>query len=140
LFGYQITPTVLQAETPWTLSLYWRFLTANQENLHSFVHIFNQGAFIAQHDGSMVEGPYPGIPGELSAYDLRAGTIVVEPHPMPALPTGVYTLHIGLYNWETKERLTATQPGDGQAGNDVSPSSYPSVLTITVRSPAESSD
>jgi hypothetical protein len=47
---------------------------------------------------------------------------------MPALPEGKYDLHIGLYDFDTQARLTATIKEDG----DVHTTDYPEVLTMTV--------
>lgn|GEM_PF-3268410 len=131
LFGYKITPTVPSVNAPWTLTLYWRLLTVTQKDIHSFVHLFAEEEFIAQHDGSLVAGPFPGTQGRLPEYDLQPGTIIVEPHPMPSLPSGDYTLYIGLYDFETQVRLTAV-PFSMLGTTVETPTSYPQVLTITV--------
>ena len=55
-------------------------------------------------------------------------TIIVESHPMPALPEGKYDLHIGLYDFDTQARLVAAVKEDGA----VHTTDYPEVITMTV--------
>jgi hypothetical protein len=128
LEGYQISPEPSAADRPWRLDLYWRLLVPTTMPIHSFVHVLQQGEFVTQHDGTLVEGEFPGTSGSLANHDLQAGTIIVESHPMPALPEGRYHLHIGLYDFNTKIRLTATIQEEG----DAHITDYPAVITMTV--------
>ena len=128
LEGYQISPEPPAADESWRLDLYWRLLAPTTTPIHSFVHVLRQEEFVTQHDGTLVAGEFPGTPGSLADYDLQAGTIIVESHPMPPLPEGKYDLHIGLYDFDTQARLAATVKEDGA----VHTTDYPEVLTMTV--------
>lgn len=103
LLGYDIEPSPLQANQPWRIILYWQVLSSTDEDIHVFVHLLDDsGELIGQHDGIMAQGRLP-------AYDLLPTTVVRDSHPLPSLPDGTYPLYIGLYRWETQERLSAIQ-------------------------------
>ncbi len=120
LLGYTLEMDTVPADTAWSLTLYWRLLSSVTKDTHAFVHILNdQGELVAQHDSAVVAGKFPN-------YDLQAGTIIPETHPLPPLQPGHYTVHIGLYDWATQARLQAIQDGHSV------PENSPKILGITV--------
>ncbi len=93
------------------LELWW---TAEKNppanNWTIFTHLLDsQGRLVTGDDGEPGQGSYPTVrwhPGELVVTEYQLF--------IPAdAPPGEYTIEIGLYNWQTGERLPlANQPGD----------------------------
>ncbi len=86
------------------LTLYWRVESPLRLNYTTFVHLRNEaGEIVAQKDQLPLDGIYPTSlwePGEIIADE------VTLPLP-PDLPAGMYWLVMGLYNFESGDRLSA---------------------------------
>jgi len=122
LLGYDVEPPSPQADQSWRIVLYWQVLASVGDDVHIFVHLLDDaGQLVGQHDGVMAEGRLP-------AYHLTPNITVRDSHPLPPLPPGTYSLRIGMYRWETLERLPAVQQGQ------LVPEAYPQVGEVTVRS------
>ena len=85
-----------------TLKLYWRSESVLSVDYTTFVHLRNaQGETVAQKDQPPLSGTYPTSlwdPGEIIADELSL--------PIPdTLPSGSYTLVIGLYELSSGQRL-----------------------------------
>jgi hypothetical protein len=85
------------------ITLYWRSEAPLALDYSTFVHLRNAaGEVVAQKDQPPLNGAYPTSlwdPGE-----IIADTISI---PLPAdLPTGEYQLVLGLYDFQTGQRLT----------------------------------
>lgn len=92
---------------PSQLTLFWQAQATPAADYTVFVHLLNAGGnLVAQADGPPAGGVYP-----TSLWD--AGEIIVDPHPLPALPPGRYRLKAGLYLPGTGERLPAADSPDG---------------------------
>ncbi len=107
LMGYsrEFAPGQLQ------LVLFWQSLAELSANYTTFVHIRNQdGETIAQVDVQPMSGEYP-------TSRWRVGETVVDEItvPLPAeLPSGAYHLLLGLYRWDTLERLAVVNDTTGE--------------------------
>jgi hypothetical protein len=120
LLGYDVDPSPPRSGQPWRVTLSWQALRAVQDDVHVFVHVVDQnGQPVAQHDSVMAEGRLP-------ASLLVPHTTVRDSHPLPPVPPGRYTLYVGMYRWETLERLPTFD--DGRAV----PDAYPSAGDIVV--------
>jgi hypothetical protein len=102
LSGYEAQPQELRAGEPLSVTLYWRPVQATDQSYTVFVHLMDAtGQIVAQHDG------VPAL-GELPTNIWLHDEVIADRHELalPAeLPAGAYSLHIGLYNAATGERL-----------------------------------
>lgn len=75
----------------------WRVKRPLPDSLVSFIHLLNkEGEIMAQHDG-----------WDAAAMTLQSGDVVVQRHFLPwpkNLPSGEYTIQLGLYNRENGQR------------------------------------
>jgi len=118
LLGYDLaSPTGQSAQSFETqnlnLTLYWRCEAPLAIDYTTFVHLRNAaGETVAQRDQPPLGGAYPTSlwdPGEITADE------VIIPLPND-LPTGKYQLVVGLYDFQTAQRLTIP----GNPTNEVS--------------------
>ena len=103
LQGYDLSPLVGQAGRDLLVTLHWRALAPVDRNYTVFVHMLGpDGKLVAQHDGEpWWEVSLPTTtwqPGE----ELRDQHLLTLP---PDLAPGTYFLQVGVYYWETLERL-----------------------------------
>ncbi|RME74288.1 MAG: glycosyl transferase, partial [Chloroflexi bacterium] len=74
-----------------------------------FVHLLDsEGRLVAQHDAA----PWWEAPIPTSTW--RPGEQLLDRHPLnlpPDLPPGEYQLRVGVYYWETLERLPVLENG-----------------------------
>jgi uncharacterized membrane protein len=105
LRGYDVSQTGQDL----TVTLYWRALAPMPVDYTIFVHLLGpDGQLVAQHDG----GPWWEVslptstwqPGE----ELRDRHVLNLP---PDLPSGTYRLQVGVYYWQTLERLPVIENG-----------------------------
>ncbi|MCC6192662.1 MAG: glycosyltransferase family 39 protein [Anaerolineales bacterium] len=97
------------------IALYWEALAPMTEDFTVFVHLLDEsGALIAQHDGQPQDGRAPTAwwsPGDL----FRD----VHPLSLPAdLPAGRYQVDVGLYRWDTGQRLPLFDPAGARLPDD----------------------
>jgi hypothetical protein len=92
-----------------SLTLYWQALTALPRDYTIFVHLLDaEGNLVAQHDN----GPWWEVAIPTSTW--QPGEKLRDQHrlDLPAdLPPGSYQLQIGVYYWETLERLPVLENG-----------------------------
>ena len=120
LLGYDVVSPSSPAGQGESVVLYWRATAPVEDDIHVFVHLLDdQGNLAGQHDSVMAGGRLP-------ARTLMAGMIVRDPHPLPDLARDTYTLYVGMYRWETMERLPAVQQGR------LVPDGYPQVGQVTL--------
>jgi hypothetical protein len=102
LLSATVSPTTLPPGQSLTVTLYWQVLAAPAADYDAFVHLLDaNGQRVAQSDHRPGGVYYPSSlwqPGELLA-DVH--TIVLPAN----LPTGTYTLHTGLYDKPSMQRL-----------------------------------
>lgn len=106
LVGYYLTPESGSEETLFTLVLYWQAGAPVDVPYAVFVHVTPPDALAplaAQHDG------WPGM-GDKPTYTWAEGEIIADPHPLPALPPGLYQIRVGLYGPDGT-RLPVIQDG-----------------------------
>ncbi len=108
LLGYGAQPSEVHAGESFTLTLYWRAERRPDADYAVFVHLLDEAQkMVAQADGPPLERPGAGAyptswwePGE----ELEDVRDVVMP---AGTGEGAYDLFVGLYRWETGERLPA---------------------------------
>jgi len=92
-----------------TVTLYWRAMAAMPLDYTVFVHLLTaDGQLVAQHD----DAPWWEAPLPTSTW--QPGEQLLDRHrlTLPAdLPPGDYRLQIGVYYWETLERLPVLENG-----------------------------
>ncbi|MBI5349618.1 MAG: DUF2142 domain-containing protein [Chloroflexi bacterium] len=109
LIGYDL-PANPTASQPITLTLYWSTSSPIQNDYTVFVHVFDsQGKRIAQADA-------PPMNGDWLTSMWRANRIVIDPHTF-SLPSGQYTIRVGMYDPVTVEPLPAFKT-DGSEWKD----------------------
>ena len=102
LLGYSIDPGTRQAGEPLHIALRWRALGKMDRDYTAFIHVIDQDGLIwAQQDRLLRYGEYTTstwLPGEIvrGEYELRLP---------PDTPPGEYAIKVGIYYWETGERL-----------------------------------
>lgn len=103
-----VTPAIEAAE----LTLYWQSLHPAEKNYTVFVHLLDeQGRLVGQHDGEPGNGRLPTsmwLPGE----------IVADSHPLALPGTGRYALAVGVYDWQTGQRLPVTDTSGERLADD----------------------
>jgi uncharacterized membrane protein len=112
LVGYDVE----QIDQALNVTLYWRALAPMPVDYTIFVHLLTpDGQLIAQHDnGPWWEVPIPTstwLPGE----ELLDRHLLTLP---PDLPAGSYQIQVGVYYWQTLERLPVLKE-DGPVNNYV---------------------
>jgi hypothetical protein len=112
LTGYTLSPTSSGLD----VTLFWRAQALVPEDYTVFVHLVDHdGRLVAQADAQPLGGRYPT---SIWSIDER----VIDPHQVPA-PPGEYRVYVGLYLWQTLERLPVSINGrplpDGQLKLDV---------------------
>lgn len=108
LLGYQLQPAPAAAGEEVELRLLWRAGTPLGQDYTVFVHLLSA-------DGSMA-GAFDSLPnwrGPLPTSAWPAGEVILDVHRfvLPAdIPPGNYALAVGMYYWETLERLGEAVP------------------------------
>jgi 4-amino-4-deoxy-L-arabinose transferase-like glycosyltransferase len=125
--GYDLRSTEVVPGDRVPLVLYWQAMETSGDDLSIFLHLMGpSGELIWQDDGAAVHGARP-------TWSWEIGEVVFDPYTLMLprdLPEGDYSLVVGLYDWQTGERLPATTPGgEGLAGDQIA------VATFVVRRP-----
>lgn len=103
-----VTPDTEAAE----LTLYWQSLRPADKNYTVFVHhLDEQGVLVGQHDGE------PGN-GHLPTSMWLPGDIVADSHPLTLPGTQGYTIAVGVYDWQTGQRLPVTDISEERMTNN----------------------
>ncbi|HEX2908099.1 MAG TPA: hypothetical protein VHO69_14610, partial [Phototrophicaceae bacterium] len=128
LLGYDRSAEVLKPGETLTLRCYWNATQTPPDNYSLFIHLVPQlgAAPLAQTDGS------PAVPERPTLFWNDPSETLMSPAFQLTLPTdlpsGEYQVIVGLYNYETNQRLPVRSP-DGRAFGDA----YP-LLTVRVES------
>jgi hypothetical protein len=105
LRGYDVSQTGQDL----TVTLYWRALAPMPVDYTIFVHLLGpDGQLAAQHDG----GPWWEVSIPTSTW--QPGEELRDRHGLslpPDLPSGTYRLQVGVYYWQTLERLPVIENG-----------------------------
>jgi hypothetical protein len=105
LAGYGLDPTPASPGDSLHLTLWWGALQSMDRDYTAFVHVLGpDGQFLVQEDRLLKHG-------SLSTSRWRLGSVPVRDEYVLPLPTdsehGQYTVTVGVYYWETGERLPA---------------------------------
>jgi predicted membrane-bound mannosyltransferase len=115
LLGYQLSDAQLSAGDALTVTLFWQSDGRLIENYHVFVHLLDaDGHMVAQHDG------VPGQ-GERPTWDWRDREVLQDDHTLlidTDSPLGMYTLSVGMYDFQTITRLPVIGPDGERLGDD----------------------
>ncbi len=105
LQAYHLSATQIKAGQEISLILWWEATYLGQTDYTVFVHLIDQaGTLVTGHDSQPRLGAYP-----TSIWD--AGEIISDPHPIQtdSLEPGRYHLAVGLYNFQTGERVNVPE-------------------------------
>jgi hypothetical protein len=90
-----VPPEPVPAGAVLSIDLIWKALAPTEHDWTVFLHLLDaQGEIVAQRDTRPFDGLFP-------TPTWQAGEVLVDRHPLPLpahLPTGAYTLRIGLYD------------------------------------------
>ncbi len=114
LTGYDLSAPSLRAGQTVTVTLYWQALRPPQQDVHVFVHLLcPDGRLVAQDDS------VPGQRWHPSAI-WAAGDVIRDEHVLELAdaPAGTCALSVGLYDFETGNRLAATDAGGQRFADD----------------------
>jgi hypothetical protein len=110
LIGSEVSPSPIKTGGTLTVTLIWQAARTPDANYTIFVHLRDTaGKTVAQADSPPQAGAYP-----TAFWDT--GETIVDVHPVlipDSLPTGDYTVVVGVYRLDTGERLPITQGGSG---------------------------
>jgi len=110
LLGYALDKETVRPGESLVLTLYWQATAPTKTSYTVFTHIIDEGGAIkAQKDGLPVEGTRLTM-------NWRSGEIVVDPHEIvvgPEVAPGRYAIEVGMYHFESGQRLEVIAP-DGQ--------------------------
>lgn len=102
LVGYELYPQPAYAGETVYLTLYWRALAQAETDYTVFVHLVDQkGLLKSQHDQQPLEGRYP-----TSLW--KANQLLGDRHALHLpenIEPGEYRFLVGMYSWQTMERL-----------------------------------
>ncbi len=107
LVGYQLlNPEAARGENL-HLVLHWQADAEPEQDYTVFVHILDDsGEIVAQRDSMPGDGTLPTT-------QWTAGPLIDDTHAVPLpldMPAGEYRVVIGMYNWQTGERLPVLRP------------------------------
>ncbi len=108
LLGYDVSPTPT-AGRELAVTLHWQAAHRLAIDYTVFVHLVDaDGQRVAQHDGQ----PWWAFPLPTSSWQPDERLRDLHRLPLPNdLPSGEYRLHVGVYDWQTLERLPVLAGG-----------------------------
>jgi mannosyltransferase len=117
LLGYAFAPPdIAQPGDALEVSVWWYPLRAMDRDYTAFVHILDaDGVLRAQQDNLLQRG-------RRTTSQWKPGEVVTVKYQMvlPAeAPSGLYTINLGVYYWETAERLSAQDESGERLSGDV---------------------
>jgi 4-amino-4-deoxy-L-arabinose transferase-like glycosyltransferase len=102
LIGYELSSDTIRAGEALSVTLYWQLDGLVNADNHVFVHLSDEsGSIIAQHDGVPALDRRP-------TWNWLPDEIITDIHPIMipiSAVKGSYTLYIGMYDYDTLERL-----------------------------------
>jgi mannosyltransferase len=102
LLGYDLHPATLQAGGTLDITLWWQELAPMDCNYSVFIHLTGpDGRVLAQSDTLLLHGQQPTSGWRLGLVAKTDSELHI-PHDAPP---GEYTIMIGVYSWESGERL-----------------------------------
>ncbi|MFQ6059603.1 MAG: hypothetical protein ACE5MB_12070, partial [Anaerolineae bacterium] len=117
LLGYSLDSPQVQPGGVLLLTLYWQGLAEMDQDYQVFVHVEEEGHIWGQRDHT------PGICGRKKPTSTwQPGQVIVDRCVVPinpATPEGRYPLLVGLYDWQTLQRLEVLSPTGQPQGNSI---------------------
>jgi tetratricopeptide (TPR) repeat protein len=115
LLGYDLSPGTVEAGGPLDLALWWQALANMNRDYTTFIHLTgSDGRIWAQEDTLLLDGQRP-TSGWLLGEVVKSNPQLQVPGDVPP---GEYTVNVGLYYWETGERLPVwNERGHRQSGD-----------------------
>ncbi len=114
LLGYNLSATTVQPGETIAFTLFWQADAPAQNYWSVFAHLIGpDGNLIAQQDKVPYGGVYP-------TNRWYPGVIVDDDYAItlpPDAPAGEYHIFIGMYDWQTGERLPLTTPSGAPLAN-----------------------
>jgi hypothetical protein len=118
LLGYQVSAASLAPGQAVDVTLYWRAETPINFDYTVFVQLLGaDGNIYGQDDAQPVNGLLP-------TSQWTGGEVVADPHRFsvaPDAPPGDYRLMVGMYRWDTGQRLPVVDDTTGQNAVILSP-------------------
>jgi hypothetical protein len=116
LLGYSFQDTELAPGEPFSFTLYWTSSAPADRNWSVFTHLIHDttGELVGQHDKIPYNEIYPPKrwwPGEVIDDKFTI-------HIPGDAPDGLYHLNVGMYDWQSEERLNLYTTNDEQIPND----------------------
>lgn len=115
LAGYELPEGPLQTGQTLVVKLFWHVLQTPPADYTVFVHVVNaQGQLVTQFDRPPGGGTSPTT-------SWQPGQTLLDMYPVPIpddLPSGEYTVHVGMYTWPSLERQPVSING-APAGDSV---------------------
>jgi 4-amino-4-deoxy-L-arabinose transferase-like glycosyltransferase len=115
LMAYEVDGLLVEPGDAVDLTLYWAAQSEIEENHTVFTHLIDAGDRLwAQQDNQPQEGEHP-------TSGWREGEVIADRYHLllpDDTPAGRYRLEVGMYQWQTGERLSVFQ-GDQEAGDRV---------------------
>jgi hypothetical protein len=113
--GYDVRPTSLKAGDTVSITLWWQADATMETDYTAFIHILRpDGQMLVQDDTLLLSGNRP-------TSRWRVGEVVRDEHQL-VLPSdagpGQYLITIGVYYWETGERLPVSDEQRQRVMND----------------------
>jgi hypothetical protein len=109
LRGYAVSPATGRPGQDLAVTLYWRALAPIDRDYTVFVHLVgSDGQPVAQHDGQ------PWWQVSIPTSTWQPGEELQDQHVLklpPGLAPGIYRLQVGVYYWQTLERLPVLENG-----------------------------
>ena len=102
LLGYSVDPVDVKTGEPLTVTLRWQAVGAMDKDYTVFIHLVGRDGHIWAQDDRLLEH------GGVLTSAWRVGQLVPGQYRLevpPDAPQGEYSLFVGLYYWETGERL-----------------------------------
>jgi len=113
-------PLIVRAGRPLHLTLTWRALASPRESFTVFIHLLdNEGRYVTGHDYTPLGGAFPSY---LWFPKWLPGQTVDDPYRLllPAdLPSGDYSLEVGLYGMTSLHRLSVVDLEGNLVGDRV---------------------
>lgn len=108
LSGFELPSGTLSPGTVVPVTLFWRVLQTPDADYTVFIHVLNdRGELVAQFDSPPGGGTAP-------TSGWRIGQTLRESYPLrlpPDLPSGTFSVRVGMYTWPAVKRLPVTVNG-----------------------------
>jgi hypothetical protein len=115
LLAYEVDGLLVESGGAVDLTLYWAAWSEMEKDYTVFAHLIDvEDRLWAQQDNQPREGEHP-------TSGWREGEVVADRYYLllpDDIPVGQYRLEVGMYQWQTGERLSVFQ-GDQEIGNRV---------------------